>query len=255
MAGNSTLLTAALCALVGCSSFTLQAKTDFNVVGREMAGMLQNSHYARIQFNAELSEKILADYLSDLDPARLYFTQQDIEAFEKKYGRRLHELLIKGKCMEPANEIYKVYSERVKERVEFANKLLETSDFKFTSKEAVMRTRKDAPWPASEQAAEETWTRQIEEALLAEILRRDAVKRLAEEQGKKNPLAEEKGPKEKIALRYKRFQHSIGEADEEDVANYFLSAVAAAHDPHTDYMSMREMERFRSGMANSLVGI
>ena len=118
-----------------------------------------------------------------------------------------------------------------------------------------MRTRKDAPWPASEQAAEETWTRQIEEALLAEILRREAVKRLAEEQGKENPLADEKGPKEKIALRYKRFQRSISEADEEDVANYFLSAVAAAHDPHTDYMSMREMERFRSGMANSLVGI
>ena len=61
MAGNSTLLAAVLCASVSCSSFTLQAKTDFNVVGREMAGMLQNSHYARIQFNAELSEKILED--------------------------------------------------------------------------------------------------------------------------------------------------------------------------------------------------
>lgn len=254
MARNSTLLTAALGALVSCSSFSL-AKTDFNVVGREMAGMLQNSHYARIQFNADLSEKILADYLSDLDPARLYFTQQDVDAFGKKYGRRLHELLIKGRCMEPANEIYKVYSERVKERVEFANKLLKSADFKFSSDGSVMRTRKDAPWSASEQAAEEIWKRQIEEALLSEILRRDAVKRLAAEQGKDNPLENEKEPKEKIAQRYERFLRSIGEADEEDVANYFLSAVAAAHDPHTDYMSMREMERFRSGMANSLVGI
>ena len=118
-----------------------------------------------------------------------------------------------------------------------------------------MRTRKDAEWPSSQQAAEEIWKRQIEEALLSEILRRDAVKRLAEEQGKKNPLASEKSPEEKIAQRYDRFHRSIGEADEEDVANYFLSAVAAAHDPHTDYMSTREMERFRSGMSNSLVGI
>ena len=255
MAGNSTLLAAVLCASVSCSSFTLQAKTDFNVVGREMAGMLQNSHYARIQFNAELSEKILEDYLSDLDPARLYFTQQDITAFEKKYGRRLHELLIKGRCMEPANEIYKVYSQRVKERVQFAKNLLETAHFKFSSDEVVMRTRKDADWPASSQAAEEAWKLQIEEALLSEILRREAVKRLAEEQGKKNPLDGDKDPAEKIAQRYERFQLSIESADEEDVANYFLSAVAAAHDPHTDYMSSREMERFRSGMANSLVGI
>ena len=241
--------------LLGFACFPLQAKTDFNVVGREMAGMLQNSHYARIQFNADLSAKILADCLSDLDGAKLYFTQQDVEAFEKKYGRRLHELLIKGRCMEPANEIYKVFSQRVAERVDFAKKLLKTEKFRFDSDQVVMRTRKDAAWPASQQAAEEIWKRQIEEALLSEILRRHAVKRLAAEQGKKDPLANEKSPEEKITQRYDRFHRSIGEADEEDVANYFLSAVAAAHDPHTDYMSTREMERFRSGMSNSLVGI
>ena len=255
MVRNSLPLGALMGLLLGFACFPLQAKTDFNVVGREMAGMLQNSHYARIQFNADLSAKILADYLSDLDGAKLYFTQQDVEAFEKKYGRRLHELLIKGRCMEPANEIYKVFSQRVKERVDYAKRLLEKEKFGFDTGKVVMRTRKDAEWPSSQQAAEEIWKRQIEEALLSEILRRDAVKRLAEEQGKKNPLASEKSPEEKIAQRYDRFHRSIGEADEEDVANYFLSAVAAAHDPHTDYMSTREMERFRSGMSNSLVGI
>ena len=252
---NTPSLEALFAVLIGAAPISVQGKTDFNVVGREMAGMLQNSHYARIQFNADLSAKILSDYLADLDSARLYFTQQDIDAFEKKYGRRLHELLIKGRCMEPANEIYKVFSQRVTERVDFAKKLLKNSEFSFDSEKAVMRTRKDAEWPSSQQAAEEVWKMQIEEALLSEILRRDSVKRMAQEQGKKNPLASEKGPEDKIAQRYDRFQRSIGEADEEDVANYFLSAVAAAHDPHTDYMSTREMERFRSGMSNSLVGI
>lgn len=255
MARISTLLTTALAAVVSCSSIDLQAKTDFNVVGREMAGMLQNSHYARIQFNADLSEKILSDYLTDLDPARLYFTSQDIDALKKKYGRRLHELLIKGRCMEPANEIYTVYKKRVNERVGYAKELLKSHKFTFDTKGAVMRTRKDSKWPASQEAAKGLWSRQIEEALLSEILRRDAVMRLAKEQGKENPLKGEKNPEDKIAQRYERFQRSIEEADEEDVANYFLSAVAAAHDPHTDYMSTREMERFRSGMANSLVGI
>ena len=66
-------------AMVGCSSFSLHAKTDFNVVGREMAGMLQNSHYARIPFDEKFSERILNDYLNDLDPAHLYFTEADIE--------------------------------------------------------------------------------------------------------------------------------------------------------------------------------
>ena len=43
--------------------------------------------------------------------------------------------------------------------------------------------------------------------------------------------------------------------DEEEIANYFLSAVARAYDPHTDYMSFREMNRFKDGMKNELVGI
>ena len=133
MARISSPLAAVAGVLMGCVCFPLHAKTDFNVVGREMAGMLQNSHYARIQFNADLSARILSDYLSDLDPARLYFTQQDIDALEKKYGRRLHELLIKGRCMEPANEIYKVFSQRVAERVDFAKKLLKTGKFRFDS--------------------------------------------------------------------------------------------------------------------------
>jgi carboxyl-terminal processing protease len=157
--------------------------------------------------------------------------------------------------MEPANEIYKVYTKRVHERVEFAKSLLKTQEFTFQTDGVVMRTRKDAEWPASQGAAEDLWKSQIEEALLAEIIRREAVQRLADEQGKDNPLEGEKSPQEKIAQRYERFQRSIEEADEEDIANYFLSAVAAAHDPHTDYMSSREMERFKSGMQNSLVGI
>ena len=96
---NTPSLAALVAVLIGAAPLSVHGKTDFNVVGREMAGMLQNSHYARIQFNADLSAKILSDYLADLDSARLYFTQQDIDAFEKKYGRRLHELLIKGRCM------------------------------------------------------------------------------------------------------------------------------------------------------------
>ena len=61
MVRNTSFLAAALSVLVTCSSLPLLAKTDFNVVGREMAGMLQNSHYARIQFNADLSAKLIRE--------------------------------------------------------------------------------------------------------------------------------------------------------------------------------------------------
>lgn len=255
MAGKTSLLIASLSVLVNCSPVTLQAKTDFNVVGREMAGMLQNSHYARIPFDENLSERILLDYLNDLDPAHVYFIKSDVAGFEKKYGRRLHEFLIRGRCMEPANEIYTLYMERVRERLDYANKLLKENEFSFDRDDFVLRTRKEADWPADVKEAEGLWKMEISEDLLSEMLRRKTIARLAADQGKENPLLNDPTALEKVALRNERVLHSVEEADEEDIANYFLSAVARAHDPHTDYMSAREMERFRSGMRNALVGI
>ena len=40
---------------LGFTAFAQQA--DFNEVGRQMAIMLQNSHFARLPFNAELSQR------------------------------------------------------------------------------------------------------------------------------------------------------------------------------------------------------
>jgi carboxyl-terminal processing protease len=78
---------------------------------------------------------------------------------------------------------------------------------------------------------------------------------MAKEQEKADPGADDLDPREKVALRYKRLLASVQDVDEEDVANFFLSAVARAYDPHTDYMSFREMNRFKGDMKNELVGI
>ncbi len=74
-------------------------------------------------------------------------------------------------------------------------------------------------------------------------------------QGKADPLKNKKPPGEMIALRFKRILHGINSANEEDIADKFLSAVAKSYDPHTDYFSKSEMERFMAGMQNALVGI
>ena len=96
---------------------------------------------------------------------------------------------------------------------------------------------------------------QIKEAVLGETLRRELLTKLSKEQGKNDPGSADRSPKEKVSLRYKRFLNSVKDVDEEEIANYFLSSIARAYDPHTDYMSFREMNRFKDGMKNELVGI
>lgn len=246
-------------ALMGCAMLSMQGsraeQADFNEVGKQMVIMLQNSHFARLPFNEALSQRFLENYLSDLDSQRLYFTQQDVDRFQQAYGNRLHSLLLDGESMSAAAEIYDVFRERVRERVAAANGLLEKNEFDFTKEESVMLSRKDAAWPANDGEAARLWALQIKEAVLSEILRKELVTRLADEQGKPDPGKDARSPIEKVSLRYKRFLASVEDADGEDVANYFLSSVARAYDPHTDYMSFREMNRFRDGMKNQLVGI
>ena len=240
--------------LVALSNPACAQQADFNEVGKQMAIMLQNSHFARLPYNAELSRKFFEDYLSDLDNQKLYFTQEDVEGFSAKYGDRLHTMLLRGESMAPATEIYAVFKERVASRVAQAEELLK-GEFDFTGDESVMMSRKEAAWPKNEKEAKETFAKQIKEAVLAETLRREMITRMAKEQDKADPGADDLDPREKVSLRYKRLLSSVEDVDDEDVANYFLSAVARAYDPHTDYMSFREMNRFKGDMKNELVGI
>ncbi len=220
-----------------------------------MAIMLQNSHFAKLPFDDELSRRFLGDYLKDLDFQRLYFTQEDIQGFNEKYCSQLHTLLLNGKSIPAATEIYRIFQKRVEDRVALTEKLLNETTFDFSSKESVMLSRKDAPWPRNEKEAVKLWQLQIKEAILGETLRRELLTKMAKEQGKPDPETEDRSPKEKVSLRYKRFLSSVMDVDDEEIANYFLSAVAKSYDPHTDYMSFREMNRFKDGMKNELVGI
>jgi carboxyl-terminal processing protease len=247
--------TASAVAVIALSCSACAQQADFNEVGRQMAIMLQNSHFARLPFNPELSRRFLDDYLKDLDFQRLYFTQEDVDGFTAKYGDKLHTLLLNGSSMPAATEIYRVFEKRVEERVVLTEKLLKGPDFEFDKDESVMLSRKAALWPENDQHAAELWRLQIKEAVLSETLRLELLTKLSKEQGKADPGSDDRSPKEKVSLRYKRFLNSVKDVDGEEIANYFLSSVARSYDPHTDYMSFREMNRFKDGMKNELVGI
>jgi len=233
----------------------VRAETDFNIVGKEMLGMLLNRHYEKIEFDEELGERFLEAYLTDLDGGKVFFTEADVAILREKYASNLHRLVHTKKSMEPAFEIYFLFRQRVQERVEFVNQLLANEEFTFDSDRTVVRSREEIGWPKNEEDANIVWKDRIEEALLGEELRRETITRLAKEQGKEDPLIEEKPAREKLQLRYERVLHAAEEADKEDIANYFLSAISKAYGPHTDYFSAREMERFRDSMKNQLIGV
>lgn len=233
----------------------LQADSDFNEVGKNVVIMLQNAHYLRLPYNEELSQRFFANYLKDLDCQRLYFTQKDVADLKTKYGDQLHTLLLHGDFMAAAAEIYGVFEKRVDERAALTETLLHGLDFDFSQNESVMMSRRNASWPKDDKEAADLWRLQIKKAVLGEIMRHDSLSKDSRKHGRFNHVNAECNPKEKVLLRCKRFYDNVKEVDEEEIANIFISAVARAYDPHTDYLSFREMGRFKDSLNNELAGI
>lgn len=78
------------------------------------------------------------------------------------------------------------------------------------------------------------------------------------EQNEQKPAPAKKTPdtpEQKVLKRYDTFLKAIAEQDDEDVTNFFLSCIASAYDPHSEYLSAPEQDRFNIDMKKSLTGI
>jgi carboxyl-terminal processing protease len=274
----------ALLATLG-TSVTAKAETNFGQVAMHVAYMLQNHHYSRRDFDDKVSAQMLDNYLDLLDFRHVFFTQEDVDGFRAKYGTTLDDHILM-RNVAPAQEIYDVYVERVKDRVAYARKTLEGTEFKFDSKETVELKRDKAPWPKNLAESDKLWKLLLEENMLSETMiaenrERDKVKKEKEKAEKAAEAAkegkpeeakkedekskdvakvekdddEDLSPKDRVIKDYDRLLENLKENDGEDVVNFFLSSLSSAYDPHTEYMSQTEIDSFNISMKHSLVGI
>jgi carboxyl-terminal processing protease len=263
----SLLPSVAVLLFLGSSS--VRAETNYGQVAMHVAFMLQNHHLSHQEFDGDVSKKLLEGYLDFLDISHIYFTQEDVDKFKSDYETSLDEHIL-TRNISPALDIYYKYEERVKQRVAYAKKVLETKKFTFDSNRNLDLKREKVPWPKNEAAADTLWNDLIEGDLLAErltdVAREEARKKKAEDRAKavaegkevkpEKPKTEpDETPEKRVMKRYERLLEQLAENDQEEIVNYFLSCLAASYDPHTEYMSQQEADNFKISMTHGLVGI
>ena len=94
-------------------------------IGQLVSQFIQNSHYNRVAVDDKLSSQVLDLYIERLDRNRMYLLSGDIEYFEK-YRYELDDI-VKSKPLDPVYEIFEVYQTRLRERLTFALRQLETA--------------------------------------------------------------------------------------------------------------------------------
>ena len=173
-------------------------------------------------------------------------------------------------------EVYRVFRARLEERYAYVTNLLESS-FSFNEDESYTWKRKDVPWPATQAEQDELWRKRVKNEVLAQLIGREldqaaatntaaaATNQIAAVTNGAPAAAAAGGaatntppvltPQENVAKRYKQFLIVIQDMDEEAILQRYLSAVAMAYDPHSDYMSPMRKEDFDIDMNLSLCGV
>jgi carboxyl-terminal processing protease len=212
-------------------------------VGRVVALLLAQAHYRQQKLDDAVSATFLKNYLNSLDYNHMIFLQSDVDEFTNKYGSKLDDAILTGNNgtgdVSPSKTIYERYMERLSERVILVQKMLK-QEFDFSEDESVVLARNKEPWPKDDAEAAKLWRARIKYELL---------------QGK---LTKEK-PEETIGVvqrRYQRLEKTMSELESEEVLQMYLSSLAHAYDPHSDYMSPSEAKNFDiQHISLSLTGI
>ncbi len=215
----------------------VEGPTDANIV-KVVSEILQSQHYLRLKFNDQLSSKFFDRYLDSLDNVRIYFTQEDLEEFEK-YRNRLDDLSLRRGDATPAREIFTRFREHLDQQFDFVQKALANEQFDFNGDDRFVLDRKHLPRPANLAEARKLWRERLRYEYLQEKLNKEKPAEIV-----KN-----------LTRRYTRILRTINEYDNDDVLQIYLTALAHCYDPHSDYMGKSEMENFNIGMKLSLFGI
>lgn len=217
----------------------LQPDRDQVIASLNIVELLKRHHYNKPPLNDERSAKIYDSYLKTLDPARMYFTQADIDQFAP--WRTQFDDFLKSGELEPGFTIYKRHLDRLKERLDFAlatlNKGVDKMDF--TKDESLEIDREKSPWAKDSAALDDLWRKKVKD----EVLRLKIA-------GKDN-----KAIQEQLTKRYKNQLMRLEQTRSEDIFQAYINAFAQTYDPHTQYLSPDSAENFDINMSLSLEGI
>ena len=239
----------------------------YGKIAKRLATMLPRYHVLQQPLNDEISQRAWTNLVTFYDYDHSVFLKSDLDALSA-HEKTLDDELRNGN-VEFGFEVYNLYVKRLRERVYFATNLLARGEWDFTTNETYRIRRKDAPWPETVEDANEHWRKRMKNEVLVQMLNREIDAEEAEAKTNRTESVEAKTesaetnavpekvltPEETLIKRYRQYATVLTEPDEEAVLQHYLSAIARAYDPHTDYMSPATKEDFDMDMNLSLCGV
>ena len=216
-------------------------------------------HILHTQMTPDLKNRVLDQFIQNLDREKIYFLQSDILSIKRK-NKRLFSDLKKHKC-NGLYYIYDIYSKRVKERIKSANSYL-NDKFLFTKKLKYILDEDLKNYPSSPKEANQAMKSYIQyQAANIFLFEKDLKKSVKQvsymlNNSKKQVLSW------KPQLNYRevrdckrRSKNSFKACKPTKWFSNYLKAYSQSLDSHSNYLDNEDLEEFYISMNLELEGI
>lgn len=218
------------------STGTIEPDSYQPQVDKLVNAIISRYHYKKVDLNDSLSAAIYDKYINTLDFSHSYFLASDIDKFNG-FKTELDDM-IKDGDIGPAFEIFNTFKDRVHQRLDYAEQLL-NKEFDYTKQDSMEINRENEPFPKSEKEAEDIWYKRVKsDALNLKLTGKDW-----------------KSISETLKKRYDNYRKAVDQYNSEDVFQQFMNAYTESIDPHTNYFSPITSDNFKINMSLSLEGI
>ena len=203
----------------------------------QVIGQILNSyHYRKLVIDDNLGGTLLKNYLENLDPAKVYFLQSDIDRFES-FKFSLDDEILQGNLSKPF-DIYNTYQTRLYDRIQYTFALL-NQEMDFSMQDSILIDKDLSTWCKTNKEYDALWLRKTKsEALQLKADGKDF-----------------KTYSDILRKRYYNLLKQLAKTKNEDVFSFIANSLSEIADPHTNYFSPRAAEDFATSMSLSLEGI
>ncbi|MDN5732990.1 carboxy terminal-processing peptidase [Psychrobacter sp. Rd 27.2] len=231
------------------------------VTTRQVAALLDRSHYLNQPLDSKMGSEILSMYIDSLDPNHTLFLQSDVDEFKKKYADEFGARLKRGD-LSAGVEIFERYRKRSSEYFAMASKMLKT-DIDLTGDETIVLDRENLGHFKTKKEQRDYWTRQLKFQLISITLGQEDEK--AKEQvflnnpditrGQDLVRDDKRTPSEILLKRLTRQQEQFKRLKDDEIMETILNTAMLTYDPHSNYYAPIQATELQIQSSLQLEGI
>ena len=207
-----------------------------------------NEHFFNDKDLTSINSEIFDSLLDQLDSQKIYFTENEMALFKKKFSRfddptsyqkKYSKTSLCSIDLKSEFAFINLYFNRLIEATNYQLKEVSRKNFDFTKEEIILIDDDQKKWQKSKSELKKAWRRLAKNDVLTSMLADTELDEATET----------------IEKRYKNRLRRISQRNEEDIFSISMNNLTSYFDPHSSYFSPKSAEDFEMTMSLKLEGI